>query len=244
MNEQSHYKQDKNKTRQCINVKSHIFKVRGDNDKSKQTPTRMSSVQLSRPHNCKKEKVTLPDGFAEFLKIQDPPEYWFPWGYRDIAVTQAFWLGLACTHQKTASCMTVLSRKLPLTVKDPLQTALAYRERILEYFWRHKIEAKSSVLLVEDYIPFEIQIEIMKRLPVKSLLQFRTVSNSWKSCIDSATFFFNYGVRKSINDVFYLTYNHGFQGSMISVEENLIHTLVFRNLVIANLKLIATSQGI
>ncbi|GJR92109.1 hypothetical protein Tco_0216120 [Tanacetum coccineum] len=44
MNEQSHYKQDKTKTRQSINVKSHIFNIRGDNDKSKQTPTRMSSV--------------------------------------------------------------------------------------------------------------------------------------------------------------------------------------------------------
>ncbi|GJU87187.1 reverse transcriptase domain-containing protein [Tanacetum coccineum] len=44
MNEQSHYKQDKTKTRQSINVKIHFFNVRGDNDKSKQTPTRMSSV--------------------------------------------------------------------------------------------------------------------------------------------------------------------------------------------------------
>ncbi|GJX11524.1 hypothetical protein Tco_0201383, partial [Tanacetum coccineum] len=44
MNEQSHYKQDQTKTRQSINVKSHIFNVREDNDKSKQTPTRMSSV--------------------------------------------------------------------------------------------------------------------------------------------------------------------------------------------------------
>ncbi|GKD12577.1 retrovirus-related pol polyprotein from transposon TNT 1-94 [Tanacetum coccineum] len=46
MNEQSHYKQDKTKTRQSINVKSHIFNVRGDNDKTKQTPTRMLSVVL------------------------------------------------------------------------------------------------------------------------------------------------------------------------------------------------------
>ncbi|GJT02564.1 hypothetical protein Tco_0823733 [Tanacetum coccineum] len=44
MNEQSCYKQDKTKTRQSINIKSHIFNVKGDNDKSKQTPTRMSSV--------------------------------------------------------------------------------------------------------------------------------------------------------------------------------------------------------
>ncbi|GJZ74540.1 ribonuclease H-like domain-containing protein [Tanacetum coccineum] len=46
MNEQSHYKQDQTKTRQSINVKSHIFNVREDNDKSKQTPTRMSSVPM------------------------------------------------------------------------------------------------------------------------------------------------------------------------------------------------------
>ncbi|GJV77600.1 hypothetical protein Tco_1509184 [Tanacetum coccineum] len=56
MNEQSHYKQDKTKTRQSINVKSHIFNVRGDNDKSKQTPTRMSSVVR---RSLKKETSTL-----------------------------------------------------------------------------------------------------------------------------------------------------------------------------------------
>ncbi|GJX30521.1 hypothetical protein Tco_0238600 [Tanacetum coccineum] len=56
MNEQSHYKQDKTKTRQSINVKSHIFNVRGDNDKSKQTPTRMSSVVQ---RSSKKETSTL-----------------------------------------------------------------------------------------------------------------------------------------------------------------------------------------
>ncbi|GJY86084.1 hypothetical protein Tco_0500110 [Tanacetum coccineum] len=56
MNEQSHYKQDKTKTRQSINVKSHIFNVREDNDKSKQTPTRMSSVVR---RSLKKETSTL-----------------------------------------------------------------------------------------------------------------------------------------------------------------------------------------
>ncbi|GKA27862.1 phospholipase-like protein [Tanacetum coccineum] len=41
-----------------------------------------------------------------------------------------------------------LCRNLPLIVDDPLETALAYRERMLEYFWSHKIlvERTSSVV--------------------------------------------------------------------------------------------------
>ncbi|GJX14712.1 phospholipase-like protein [Tanacetum coccineum] len=209
--------------------------------------------------------------------MQDPLEYRFPWGYRDIVVDREFWLVLACLDKikegwlkdshldlwvdlmwyfrepdadwamvsphflpctlggsmidyysngvrypvawrdvekvyflvnepKKHWCLAGLhistrvvtfyglSHNLPLTVDDPLQTALAYRERMLQYFWRHKIEAEKTVVLDEDYMPFEMQIEIMNRLPVKSLLQFRTVSKSWKPCIDSSTFFFNYGV--------------------------------------------------
>ncbi|GKD55561.1 F-box domain containing protein [Tanacetum coccineum] len=47
---------------------------------------------------------------------------------------------------------------------------------------------------MSDYIPFEIQSEIMKRLPVKSLLQFRSVSKQWKSFIDSSEFIKNYHI--------------------------------------------------
>ncbi|GJU72395.1 transposase, MuDR, MULE transposase domain protein [Tanacetum coccineum] len=42
------------------------------------------------------DKVTLPDGFSDFIKMQDPPEYRFPWGYRNIVVDREFWLVLAC----------------------------------------------------------------------------------------------------------------------------------------------------
>ncbi|GJS53532.1 putative F-box domain-containing protein [Tanacetum coccineum] len=45
---------------------------------------------------------------------------------------------------------------------------------------------------MSDHIPFEIQSEIMKRLPVKSLIQFRSVSKPWKSFIDSSKFIANY----------------------------------------------------
>ncbi|MFS7988026.1 putative F-box domain-containing protein [Helianthus anomalus] len=44
-----------------------------------------------------------------------------------------------------------------------------------------KIQLKMS-----DNVPFELQVEIIKRVPVKSLVQFRSVSKQWKSLIDSS----------------------------------------------------------
>ncbi|CAI9270512.1 unnamed protein product [Lactuca saligna] len=41
---------------------------------------------------------------------------------------------------------------------------------------------------MSDQIPFHIQEDIIKRLPVKPLLQFRSVSKAWKSLIDSSGF--------------------------------------------------------
>ncbi|KAJ0917064.1 putative F-box domain-containing protein [Helianthus annuus] len=45
---------------------------------------------------------------------------------------------------------------------------------------------------MSDYLPLEIQEEIMKRLPVKSLIQFRSVSKQWMSLIDSPDFIKHY----------------------------------------------------
>ncbi|KAI3794802.1 hypothetical protein L1987_37441 [Smallanthus sonchifolius] len=40
---------------------------------------------------------------------------------------------------------------------------------------------------MSDYnIPFEIQVEIMKNLPVKSLIQFRSISKAWQPFNDSS----------------------------------------------------------
>nr|GEX87333.1 hypothetical protein [Tanacetum cinerariifolium] len=55
--------------------------------------------------------------------------------------------------------------------------------------WKLKIVNK-------DYIPLEIQEEIMKRLPVKSLIRFRLVSKPWKSLIHSSKFIADYRVQK------------------------------------------------
>ncbi|KAF5764802.1 putative F-box domain-containing protein [Helianthus annuus] len=45
---------------------------------------------------------------------------------------------------------------------------------------------------MSDHIPFEIQSEIMKKLPVKSLLRFRSISKSCKSLIESSDFITHY----------------------------------------------------
>ncbi|KAI3518041.1 hypothetical protein L1887_06390 [Cichorium endivia] len=48
---------------------------------------------------------------------------------------------------------------------------------------------------MSDELPLHIHEEIMKRLPVKSLIQFRSVSKSWKSLIDSSKFIAAHSVR-------------------------------------------------
>ncbi|GKE73317.1 probable galacturonosyltransferase 7 isoform X2, partial [Tanacetum coccineum] len=49
---------------------------------------------------------------------------------------------------------------------------------------------------MSDNIPFEIQMEIIKKVSnVKSLIQFRSVSKPWKSFIDSSDFIKGYGAR-------------------------------------------------
>ncbi|KAK9079011.1 hypothetical protein SSX86_000680 [Deinandra increscens subsp. villosa] len=51
---------------------------------------------------------------------------------------------------------------------------------------------------MSDNIPFELQIEIIKRVrPVKSLIRFRSVSKQWKSLIDSSEFITHHIVKHS-----------------------------------------------
>ncbi|KAM0030921.1 putative F-box domain-containing protein [Helianthus debilis subsp. tardiflorus] len=58
---------------------------------------------------------------------------------------------------------------------------------------------------MSDKIPLEIQAEIIKRIPVKSLLQFRSVSKAWKSLIDSSDFINRYS---SQQQHLLVRYNH------------------------------------
>ncbi|KAF5823764.1 putative F-box domain-containing protein [Helianthus annuus] len=47
---------------------------------------------------------------------------------------------------------------------------------------------------MSDHIPFELQVDIIKRLPIKLLIQARSVSKAWKSVIDSPDFIADYTV--------------------------------------------------
>lgn len=47
---------------------------------------------------------------------------------------------------------------------------------------------------MSTYIPFDIQVQIIERLPVKSLIRFRSVCKAWKSLIDSSDFITGYSV--------------------------------------------------
>nr|GEZ62507.1 ulp1 protease family, C-terminal catalytic domain-containing protein [Tanacetum cinerariifolium] len=179
--------------------------------------------QLSRPHNCIMDKVTLPDGGSmidyyfndvrypvacqDVEKVNEPKKHWCLAELHIFTGVVTFYdsLGWVCgnrrpwwrmmkrtlpqqltlylnEHEALQStgiavetyeikymfpkvvreandygdcgvwvCIFLykLSRNLPLTVDDPLQTVLAYRERILQYFWRHKIQAGETVVLDE-----------------------------------------------------------------------------------------------
>ncbi|PWA48164.1 F-box domain-containing protein [Artemisia annua] len=52
---------------------------------------------------------------------------------------------------------------------------------------------------MSDNIPFDIQVDIMNRLPVKSLMQFRSLSKSWKAAIDCNDFIRRYGFHEVEN---------------------------------------------
>ncbi|GJV06710.1 F-box domain containing protein [Tanacetum coccineum] len=87
-------------------------------------------------------------------------------------------------------------------------------------------------------------MDIMNRIPVKSLLQFRTVSKQWKSYIDSFNFIRDYGFREIHTCCFNLTYKRGLEGFMCSVDENFVFTPLNVNFNIPLSTPIATSEGV
>ncbi|PWA77257.1 F-box domain-containing protein [Artemisia annua] len=105
-------------------------------------------------------------------------------------------------------------------------------------------------------IPFEIQTEIITKLPVHALLQFRTVSKAWKSFIYSSNFLIGFGVRPIMPCCLLIMYKQGFgESQCVCFDDNNVNSSpqVFPSLptVICNTSLrfwnlvpIGTSHGL
>ncbi|GJX21108.1 hypothetical protein Tco_0223785 [Tanacetum coccineum] len=85
----------------------------------------VKTMVLRRLCKSNPNKVTVPTCMKCFLRNSVGPKqmYKFPWVNYGLVVDEHFWL----------------TRRLPLVFGDPLQTALAYRKRMLVYFWKHKV---------------------------------------------------------------------------------------------------------
>ncbi|GJY10018.1 F-box domain containing protein [Tanacetum coccineum] len=97
---------------------------------------------------------------------------------------------------------------------------------------------------MSDNIPFDLQLAFMNRLPVKSLLQFLTMSKSWKYSIDCSDCICKYGCRESNNYCLYLTFKQDVEGFISSLDDNLALSHVVSNLNFFSLKPVATSEGV
>ncbi|PWA41546.1 F-box domain-containing protein [Artemisia annua] len=97
---------------------------------------------------------------------------------------------------------------------------------------------------MSDNIPFDIQVDIMNRLPVKSLMQFRSVSKSWKAAIDCNDFIRRYGFHEVDNSSFILTYKLDNMGLLFNVDNNLGFAPINTDLMLHTLKPVATSEGV
>ncbi|KAJ0568710.1 putative F-box domain-containing protein [Helianthus annuus] len=81
---------------------------------------------------------------------------------------------------------------------------------------------------MSDNVPFEIQVEIIKRLPIKSLIRFRLVSKAWKSLISSSAFIADYSAPHPQLQHLLVRYDHGHTSKPIYSSAVDDHTLLNR----------------
>ncbi|KAI3822971.1 hypothetical protein L1987_10574 [Smallanthus sonchifolius] len=69
-------------------------------------------------------------------------------------------------------------------------------------------------------IPFEIQVEITKRTPVKSLIRFRSVSKRWKSVINSSEFISAHSVNQTQQHHLLVRYKVDFKEKYVMIVDD------------------------
>lgn len=97
---------------------------------------------------------------------------------------------------------------------------------------------------MSDNIPLDVQIDILNRVPLKGILQIRSVSKIWKAIIDSQIFITSYGARPNDECLFNLTFDQGHTGFMTSVAKNLTISLYDSHLNLAFMMPLGTSSGL
>ncbi|GJV30578.1 F-box domain containing protein [Tanacetum coccineum] len=209
---------------------------------------------LSR-YNRATDRVHLTDAFDIFLGRQGPIRCRFPW-CKDHVELWVNYMWHFRPHDADWAMVSAYFVQLLLQVSIPSW----YADGILyKVSWYDVEEAFSNTSFIStipsildsyskqkmsDYLPIEVQLEIMNKLPVKSLLQFRTVSKLWKSSIDSSNFIFSYGIRKSLSISFVVNYYQGFQSYMGNVNHNFNSTPLNTNLNFSSVFPIATCDGL
>nr|XP_043632957.1 putative F-box protein At3g10240 [Erigeron canadensis] len=114
------------------------------------------------------------------------------------------------------------------------------------------MEIKIRKTGMSDNIPFDMQVEIMKRLPVKALAVFRSVSKAWKSVIDSRLFvadYTNFHQQHRLLIRYMIDYKFGYYYQYVSIVDNDTLSRHEFQIVIANVpgsvvQLVGTSQGL
>lgn len=97
---------------------------------------------------------------------------------------------------------------------------------------------------MSDNIPLDVQLDIMNRLPVKTILMLRKVSKIWKDNIDSKEFITSYGARPTAECLFNMTFDQGYKGFMTSVSENFTITPLDSQLHLAAMLPVGNSCGL
>ncbi|KAJ0781539.1 putative F-box domain-containing protein [Helianthus annuus] len=73
---------------------------------------------------------------------------------------------------------------------------------------------------MSDNIPYDIQVDILKKLPVKSLIQFRSICKAWKSLVDSADFVKHYRGQMQHLLVSYYEHSYSFGRKYVSIADD------------------------
>ncbi|PWA75820.1 F-box domain-containing protein [Artemisia annua] len=97
---------------------------------------------------------------------------------------------------------------------------------------------------MSENIPIEVQMDIVRRLCVKSVAQCRTVCKLWRSRIDSMHFTKRFGVRMNSAFSYVLLYERSYKGNAFYVDENFGLTPVESNISFSGLTPLGWSHGV